>query len=967
MPAEQQPSTLHIISHTHWDREWYRSFQQFRLKLVHLVDNLLTILDNDPDYLYFMLDGQTIVLEDYLQMRMEKLPLLQKYIHDKRILIGPWYILPDEYLVSPEATIRNLLIGKEICALFDSRMMVGYIPDPFGHISQMPQILNGFRMDTACLWRGVPAGSPLVLNWQAPDGSTVLLAHLYYGYGDIADWPKPDLDESVRKLDQAVERLAPYNPTNQYLLMRGTDHLEPRPATPKAIAYYNQKRGTDRHAIHSTLPAYLAAVSAEAAGLENELKTLRGELRDPQKAHMLPAVLSARMWIKQRNWYSQNLLERWAEPFSTWAELTARGKQAFSPIEVHQKSERLADPGAIIHQAWKLLIANHPHDSICGCSIDETHNDMVSRFDQVDQIGEEITRQSLDSMVEAIDHLAAAPAGAYAAITVFNAAPVAQSDALTIEVELPAKQIVKLVDAEGNEVPCVWGEARRQFKESNTFPFAELGELLASAASEGRDSQQMVAAYVTEEDGMPTVEAQFSSIIKPDEEALGAAMFQIMELSSRLKPSDLLRAKVFSVAKAELRFSALNVPALGYKTYYLVNQATSLEANETELVSSSIENQWFKLELAGEDGSLNLLDKRNGERYLGLNQFIDVGDRGDEYNFTPPENDRAILPELLYVESFDSPVESSLVMHCVMDLPLSLTEARDSRQEETVECPLELVVTMSKAIPAIDFVARFENNAMDHRLEVRFPSGLKLEKARYDGHFDVLERDIDPPAADANWSELPRPEVPQRDFADLSDGQRGLMLANQGLPEVAALRDDQGKAVLALTLLRCVGWLSRDDLWNRKGHAGPPLETPGAQEQGLHEFSYRLIPHLGDWRAAVVLARGFQMPLEAKLSGLNSGSLAPSASLVEADHPAFLLSTVKEAEDGSGAIVRGYNQEGSEIELSLRYNGLYSKVFSVFLDESLAEELRPEADGSLKLKLGAHKILSLLFRLEDLD
>ena len=108
---------LHIISHTHWDREWYRTFQQFRLQLVHLIDNLMVTLDNDPDYLHYMLDGQTIVLEDYLRVRMENFATLQKYVQENRILIGPWYILPDEFLVSPESTVRNLLVGKQICEL----------------------------------------------------------------------------------------------------------------------------------------------------------------------------------------------------------------------------------------------------------------------------------------------------------------------------------------------------------------------------------------------------------------------------------------------------------------------------------------------------------------------------------------------------------------------------------------------------------------------------------------------------------------------------------------------------------------------------------------------------------------------------------------------------------------------------------------------------------------------------------
>ena len=148
---------LHVVSHTHWDREWYRTFQQFRLQLVHLVDNLLTILDSNSNYLHFMLDGQTIVLEDYLQMRMANFPRLQKLIQENRILIGPWYILPDEFLVSPEATIRNLLLGQETAREFGPVMQIGYLPDTFGHIGQIPQIVKGFGMQTACAWRGLPA------------------------------------------------------------------------------------------------------------------------------------------------------------------------------------------------------------------------------------------------------------------------------------------------------------------------------------------------------------------------------------------------------------------------------------------------------------------------------------------------------------------------------------------------------------------------------------------------------------------------------------------------------------------------------------------------------------------------------------------------------------------------------------------------------------------------------------------
>ncbi len=177
--------TLHLVSHTHWDREWYLTYQQFRLKLVHLVDLLLDILDREEDYRYFMLDGQTIVLDDYLQVRPERESDLRRYIQNGRILIGPWYILPDEFLVSPEATVRNLLEGDRDARRFGPKMRVGYIPDPFGHIGQLPQILRGFAIETASVMRGL-GDEPNEFWWQAPDGSRVLMAYLRGGYGNAA-------------------------------------------------------------------------------------------------------------------------------------------------------------------------------------------------------------------------------------------------------------------------------------------------------------------------------------------------------------------------------------------------------------------------------------------------------------------------------------------------------------------------------------------------------------------------------------------------------------------------------------------------------------------------------------------------------------------------------------------------------------------------------------------------------------
>ena len=295
--------TLHVISHTHWDREWYQTFQQFRLKLVHLIDKLLDILAEDPEFKYFMLDGQTIVLDDYLHLRPEMEETLRGHIQSGRILIGPWHILPDMFLVSPEAHIRNLLQGERTTRKFGPKMPIGYIPDPFGHPGQVPQILKGFGLDSAALWRGL-SEEPAELWWQSPDGSRVLLAYLRDSYGNGANLPPHEPAQFTQFIATARDSLAGNSAVDDFLIMFGTDHMEPSPFTSAAIAYANANLPGTR-VIHSTLPEYMRRVSESIAKLDTSIPTVRGELRACDRSPLLPGVLSTRMWIKQRNHGSQ--------------------------------------------------------------------------------------------------------------------------------------------------------------------------------------------------------------------------------------------------------------------------------------------------------------------------------------------------------------------------------------------------------------------------------------------------------------------------------------------------------------------------------------------------------------------------------------------------------------------------------------------------------------------------------------
>ncbi|MBN1580908.1 MAG: alpha-mannosidase, partial [Anaerolineae bacterium] len=359
--------TLTFVSHTHWDREWYQPFEEYRIRLVQLIDKLLHILDHDPGYKYFMLDGQTIVLDDYLAIRPQNRPKIERYVQSGRLLIGPWHILPDEFLVSGESTIRNLLVGAQMCRQFgdgihSARMDVGNIPDPFGHISQLPQILRGFDIDSAVFTRGV-SGAKNEFTWLAPDGTGILVIHQQYGYGNASDMPN---DEAmfIARTQQIVDQLSPTATTPHLLAMNGSDHVEPMPELPALLAAADAAL-PEVDVRHGTLPQFIAAVRAANPGRlgSTALETRSGEMRSGAKAPLLPGVLSARMWIKQRNAASETLLTAWAEPAAALAELTG------APLDLHAQS-------ALVRQAWHYLLQNHPHDSICGCSIDQVHKEM---------------------------------------------------------------------------------------------------------------------------------------------------------------------------------------------------------------------------------------------------------------------------------------------------------------------------------------------------------------------------------------------------------------------------------------------------------------------------------------------------------------------------------------------------------------------------------------------------------------
>jgi mannosylglycerate hydrolase len=447
------PHTLHVISHTHWDREWYLTFQQFRLRLVDLIDHVLEILEADPSFRYFNLDAQTIVLEDYLQIRPQARPRLEKLVREGRLTVGPWYQLNDEFLTSGEATVRSLLVGHRIAEAFGGSLKIGYLPDQFGNLSQMPQILRGFGIDNAIVGRGyqMVGDRKMEFWWEGPDGSRVLASLMAFWYNNAQRFPS-DTGEAVKYAERLRDTMSPRSFISHLLLMNGVDHLEAQPDVGRIIEAVNaewERQGVGDRLVHSTLTQYIDALQADVEAKQPPLEVKVGELREDRNGACLAGTLSSRMYLKQANHHAQITLEQYTERLSAFARITGA-----------------AYPYDQLLYAWKLLMQNHPHDSICGCSIDQVHREMLPRFEQVEQVGQELTDRALSALTGR-DVTKGATADALS-LVVFNTLNWTRTDPVITTLEFPLgiptrgnpprddTKMVKgfrLTDPDGNEVP----------------------------------------------------------------------------------------------------------------------------------------------------------------------------------------------------------------------------------------------------------------------------------------------------------------------------------------------------------------------------------------------------------------------------------------------------------------------------------------------------------------------------------
>jgi Glycosyl hydrolases family 38 N-terminal domain/Alpha mannosidase middle domain len=824
--------TVCLVPHTHWDREWYLPFQRFRLRLVELIDRVLDTMERDERFV-FTLDGQLATVDDYLEVRPEAEPRIAELVRAGRLAIGPWQILMDEFLVSGETIVRNLQAGLRRGEELGGAMRIGYLPDMFGHAAQLPQILRRAGIDRAVVWRGVPAAiAAHAFEWASPDGSSVRAEYLAGSYGNAAymlDVPGA-LAEKARLLH---ETLAPFFGDDPRLAMLGTDHMVPTPELPRLVADANDGDGAVRIAL-ATLDGYLA----EANG--DRLTRWQGELRSAARANLLPNVTSARIDLKAACARAERTLERYAEPL----------------LALHDGEW----PERLLELAWRRVIENSAHDSICGCSADEVSRQVLVRFDEARQIAEELTASAARAIATRVVRGSTA---------VVNPSPAPRADVVELDLPIPVEwPAVALELPDGTRLATQEVARAEPLLLEHELPGRNLPEFLERRLH-GRELFGRALNGLTVEERRVV----FDVAPEPDPEWLDVDDLKAeLELAAREAADEIWTVQIRARPRRIL-LARVPAPALA---------AISVRPVEGEV---PLEDRVAVGERTLANGFLELVVEPAGTLRIGgvsgIGRLVDGGDQGDSYNYAPPVDDVLV----------DEPVSVEVTCPAAGPLVGRLAVTRTYRWGETL-VPIEMRVELRAGEPFVRVRVSLDNAADDHRLRFHVPLPSTTDRSAAEGQFAVVERGLE---VEGGHGEEPLPTFPARGFVDA--GGIAVLLEHVLEYELLDGRD------LALTVLRSIGLISRNRNRFREEPAGPELEIPDAQCHGPWSVAFALYPHPGAWHEASVLAwmEAYQHPFLA----------APGSAPVPEELPRGLEI------DGDGVVLSCLRRRGDRLELRL--------------------------------------------------
>ncbi|MFL5578131.1 MAG: glycoside hydrolase family 38 C-terminal domain-containing protein [Gemmatimonadaceae bacterium] len=921
-PADSPPLDVLVVSHTHWDREWYHPSGRFRQRLVALVDELLDDAAagrgaGSP----FLLDGQGVVLDDYLAVRPERRDALERALRDGVLEAGPWYVLADELLPSAEALVRNLLAGRRaLHALGAAPPPVLYCPDSFGHPAALPSLAAGFGLDVVIAWRGYggrrwPPGD--AVRWRAPDGATALLWHLPRdGYELGSSLPTSPTDAAERWARMRAE-LAPRAQLGVLLVQNGADHHARQLALDEAAAALAAAAAPDR-VVRASLAAFAAEAVRRAAA--RELPVVAGELRDSYGyTWTLQGTFATRAAQKRRNALAERLLARESEPWALLASRVSRAARAGGEREAPR-----VPFAPLLRAAWTTLLLCHPHDTLCGCSTDEVARAMDARLDDALAQGAGVRDDALEVVVGHDPVAARTRRDAWRrALVVRNPAPRPRGGVAEVELLTFLRDVPVGPGSGGRATRTTHGRGAPVDAASSDLPIQLLGRSL-------RHDRIESPRHYPDDD---LVEAARAVVWVPPMAGYGTRSYELVE---RVAPAPAPPPGVAPVTARDLTLS-------------------------NGLLTLSV----------GADGEISLdAPALPGASITPLLRFEDVGDGGDLY--TPSPVGRPVAgawfrgARVLH----GGPLRGELEARWRLRVPSSLAVAgegdgdeppvRPRRSRRHVELDLAVRLILDAGAPFVRVHVEGENLARDHRLRVRFATGVTGGAVRADAAFGPVARFALAVPPEDRVAETPPPTAPLHRFVTVHDAMRGVTLFSDGLAEYEA-GEDGGVAV---TLVRAVSELSRDDLPERPGHAGWPVPTPEAQSLGPFAARFALMPHaaLDDAVADAIERAADDVLVPLAAATLRSALALPAPTRgFELTGAGLAFSAAKPSEDGQWAVLRCVNVTERPVAGRWSLGFPIGEARLARLDETPVDVLPVEGDG-VPFVAGPRGVVTVLVR-----
>lgn len=815
---------FYIVPHSHLDREWYRTFQENRIKLVHFMDDLLEVMEHDKRYKYYSLDAQTSFIDDYFDVRPEMKEVFKKHVQSGALPIGPWYVQPDEHLPTAEGIIRNLLISKNISDEYGDFMKLGYCPDAFGQSSTFPTLMKGFGINSALFYRGF-AESDSKFNdfiWQGLDGSEIVATWMPIGYGNAMFLCEDD-EKNKKEIENNIELLSERNISDNYLLMCGSDQSYVKKFLPKTIERLNELYKEEGYEfVLATQVEYMN----EVMKYKDKMEVVKGELRKGKRSRTHNSIGATRYDIKFENFEVENKYLNILEPLNALAKL------------YNVKSD-----SNVINRGWKYIVENHAHDSICCCCTDDIHKEIKMRMLYANQISNYLTNEKFEKLHESIAYKKIGRP-----ILIYSSFLGKRKQMISTDVFV--KNIdFSIYDTNGNKIEY-------QINKSEKF-------------------------------NLKDTKVSFTPI-----------------------PDDFYE-------KVNISFYVETV-GFGYKTIYIKENETPKITNESMVTNKGLENDFTEV-IVNEDGSLKVVDKVKEIIFDKQHIFVDDGNAGDEYDYSPSFNDKQItslncLKNCEWIK--DTPLEATMRLTYQMEIPKMTTN--NNRSEELTTISIISDISLRKEDDEVYIKTKINNTAYNHRIQVYFDlhervstnfANIQLGEIVRDNEFKETETSMS-----EGWHEYYYPVFNQHIYSGLkNDEGKGFVIFNKGIPQYEIKQEDSTK--LAITLLSCVGFMGNTDLKYRPGRrSGSTDETKDSQMQGEYSFEYafKVIYKEKDY---IAKAYSYINTAIAKSYAEYSNEGALSDELVIAEsNTNVMMTTFKESENTNTTILRIVNPYANKIE-----------------------------------------------------